>query len=206
MSKYPILQSGFLGIRDKGLQQSNQQEPSFRDAVIFKVVKNPLAKYRFSSEVNDIFKTWSASPELIKDFDFRERIIKAAFDSFGTNNFFEWLMLQSGKSTTSDLHATFITETLDYLLTNTERKVHCVSWLRLIEMDDRHNSVRLDLKKYFKQDSSANYLDNQKLPVNMHEVIKLWLSKESGYVDLLFVLMVIFGERSGRSAITKETT
>lgn len=204
---YPILQSGFIGLTEKGLRRPDPIGPSFRDAVIFKEVKSPLAKFRFSPTIKQLFVEWNSKPELLRDFDFRERILDAAYKSFGTYNLFQWLTMQSEKPTISELHARFLYETLDFLMGDTPRSIDQSSWLRLIEADEKPVTVRLDFKKYFKSDVNSNEISYpEKLPTKLEGIIQRWVTKERGFEDLLLSLFVIFGDRAARTAVTKETT
>lgn len=206
MQTYPILQSGFIGIREKGLKRPDPIEPSFRDAVIFKESKSPLSKYKYSPTVKHLFLNWNSDPSLLKDFEFRAKIIKAAFESFGTNNFYQWGVLQDEKPTTSDLHNAFILETLDYLMLDVPRKIHNSIWIRLLEADERPSSVKIDITKHFRQESSNYDAFDVKLPFKLEGIILKWVQKERGFEDLLLSLYIIFGDRASRTTITKETT
>lgn len=206
MQAYPILQSGFVGVTVKGLKLPDVVGPSLRDAVIFKESRSPLSKYRFSPAVHTLYREWCANPDLLKDFDFREQILKTAVESFGTYSFYDWLLLQSAKPTLSDLHRTYILDTLDYLLLGVQRKIDNSSWVRLLEADDRPNAVVIDIKKYFQANTDAYSSDNVRLPMKLHDALKLWVSKECGFEDLLLTLNIVFGDRSARTSITRETT
>jgi hypothetical protein len=206
MQAYPILQSGFVGITVKGLKLPDIVGPSLQNAVIFKEVRSPLSKYRFSPAVHDLYKDWCGNSDLLKDFDFREKILKTAIESFGTYNFYDWLTLQSTKPTLSDLHKTYILDTLEYLMLDQPRKIDNTSWMRLLQADDRPNAVVIDVKQYFMSKPGSLATSDVRLPSKMLSILKLWVSKERGFEDLLMTLYIIFGDRSARTAITRETT
>jgi len=206
MNKYPILQSGFIGFNEAVLTKPLPPEPSFRAAIIFKDTRNPLNKYFYSEEVRDIFKLWMSNFDNMKSMEFRERILKVAFKCFSNGNFFEWLALQSKQPTVTDLHRAFILETLDYLILDSQRKVHVSSWSRILEAAQRADSVSIDVTKYFKKESNFTDASKVRLPARMSDVIQLWVSKTDGFDDLLYCLYIIFGDRLAHTAITKETT
>lgn len=203
---FPILQSGFIASSTKGLKLPDPFTPSLQNSVIFKDVKNPLAVYRYSPGVVELYKQWCANSALLRDFNFREQIITQAFISFGTTNFHSWLMLQNMQPTLSDLHKTYILETLDYLLVGTTRKIDNISWMRLLEADNRPNTVAIDIRKYFKQDTMNYSADDVTLPVLTREIIRVWVSKERGFEDLLLSLFIIFGDRMARTAVNNQTS
>ncbi len=206
MNKYPILQSGFIGFNEAAFKKPLPPEPSFRAAIIFKDTRNPLNKFFYSEDVRDLFKLWMSNFDNMKSMEFREKILKTAFNCFSTNNFFEWLALQSKQPTVTDLHRAFILETLDYLVHDTQRKIHVSSWSRILEAAERSDSVAIDVTKYFKKES--NFADTSKatLPIRMPDVLQLWVSKPEGFDDLLYCLYIIFGDRLAHTAITSETT
>lgn len=204
---YPILQSGFVGMTDKGLKRPDPVEPTFRDAVIFKEFKAPLAKYKYSPDCSDLFFDWSANPELLRNFEFREKIIKAAYQSFGTANIYSWFLLQNEKPTVSEMHKVFMIETLEYIADVAPRKIHPVQWVRLLEADLKSDKIVVDLRKHFVYDSSANSATNfLALPLKTDEFLTRWLMLPNGFEDLLLCLFAIFGERSRRTDITNQTS
>jgi hypothetical protein len=206
MQTYPILQSGFIGLSENGLKRPEPIQPSFRDAVIFKEVKFPLDKYKYSPLVKQLFVDWSANKDLLKDFDFREKIISAALTLFGSTSFQQWVDLQNRKPTTTPLHSVFIFETLDYLLRNEPRKTETLIWIRLLEADEHPSEVIINADKYFCTETNSCYDNTEKLPVKLINIIRTWVSKERGFEDLLLTLFVIFGDRSAQTTVTKQNT
>lgn len=205
---YPILQSGFIGITDKGLKRPDPVEPTFREAVIFKEFKAPLAKYKYSPDVSDLFFDWSARPELLRNFEFREKIIKAAFQSFGTMSIYTWFLLQNEKPTVSEMHRVFLIETLEFIANCTPRKIQPVQWTRLLEADLKSDKIVIDLKKHFVNDLTAeqNIGVTRRLPLKTDEFLTRWLQCPNGFEDMLVTLFTIFGERSRRTDITNLTS
>lgn len=201
MNAYPVLQSGFVGLSQQGLRRPDIIEPTLRQAVIFKEYKLPLTKYFYSAEVTELYTRWCGNAGALKDFDFRERIIQAAFSSFGHQSFYVWLRHQAEKPTVSDLHKAFLVETLQYLLNGSPRGIENVQWIRLLEATQQTHSVRVDVDKYFGTETMG-VLATQRVPVALSSVIKAWISMERGFEDLLITLFVIFGDRSDRIDIS----
>lgn len=205
MNVYPVLQSGFVGHTQNGLRRPDVIEPTLRQAVIFKEYKLPLTKYFYSAEVTELYSRWCSNPGSLKDFDFRERVIKAAFSSFANPSFYQWIRLQDEKPTVSDLHKAFIVETLEYLYACKPRNIENVQWIRLLEANEESHRVRVDIEKYFNQDT-IGVCDRASVPVSLRTVIKNWVSMEHGFEDLLISLFVIFGDRSRRTDISNATS
>lgn len=202
---YPVLQSGFVGLSQHGLRRPDIIEPTLRQAVIFKEYKLPLARFFYSPEITELFVRWSSNPESLKDFDFRERIMKAAFAAFNTPSFYKWLDMQMEKPTVSDLHKAFIMETLEYLFLDKPRQIQNVQWIRLLEANEKTHRVKVDLDVYFGRETMG--VDTQRrLPVALVDNIRAWVSKDHGFEDLLVSLFVIFGDRGSRADISNSTS
>lgn len=202
---YPILQSGFVGLTQQGLRRPDIVEPSLRQSVIFKEYKLPLARYFFSPEVTELFVAWSSNPNSLKDFDFRERIIKAALASFGNPSIYRWITMQDEKPTVSDLHKAYILETMEYLFADKPRSIQNVQWIRLLEASEKSHRVHVDVEKYFSR-SALGPATEFRLPSALRDIIRAWVTKEQGFEDLLITLFVIFGDRGSRTDISNSTS
>lgn len=201
-SVYPVLQSGFIASNLTGLRKPVVIDPSLRETVLFKGTKQPLANYYFSQEVSGLYFEWCANPKVLRDFDFRERLLRAAFRAFNTTSFFRWLELQQDKPHYSDMHKQFIAETIEYLFLNKPRSIHVAQWHRLIEASSKTNRVKMDLRKYFGEN---NISGPQLIPTSLIKVINRWVTIQGGFEDMLISLFVIFGSRAGVSEITNTT-
>lgn len=212
----PVLQSGFVTFANKDLQKPDPSIPNLRQEVLYQAVKNPLMKYHFSKEVGELYSRWSANPASLKDFDFRQRILKAAFNLFHNSSFVEWVRFQNDKPTFSDLHKSFLIETLSYLASNKPRKIENILWVRLLEASEKTSTVRIDINEYFYEfkgtelsvpeqaiTDSVGDFDHAKLPRKFEDVIQIWTSKERGFEDLLICLHVIFGNRFNSADINE---
>lgn len=213
MQAFPILQSGFVSFPNRDLQKDTPTEPTIRQEVIFKVKRNPLEKYHYSKEVSELFSRWVNNRNALKDFGFRERILKAAFSLFKNISFFEWLRFQNDKPMFSDLHRVYAIETLDYLTGRSPRKIENIQWIRLLEANEKTSGTRVDLDSYFIRNgqseaigpvceiasSASNYgsaMNAKQLPMKLVDILQIWTAKERGFEDLLITLNVIFGSRS----------
>lgn len=204
MNTYPVLQSGFVGLSQKGLKRPDPIEPNFREAIISKEYKAPLNKYFYSPEITEIFFTYCGNSDALKSFEFRERLIKATFEVFMNFDFKRFLNLQNEKPTISDLHKVFIMETLEYIIANKPRTIEAVQWIRMIEAGQADHKVQVNVDTYFNRESLG--VDSSlKIPNQTASLIHAWVSKERGFEDLLITLFVMFGERSRRTELTRNT-
>lgn len=204
MATYPVMQSGFVGLSQKGLKRPDPIEPNFREAIIFKEYKAPLNKYFFSPEISEIFYAFCGNSNVLKSFDFRERLIKAVFEAIGSFQFKEFLNLQNEKPTISDLHRVFIMETLEYIIGNKPRSIEAVQWIRMIEAGQADHKVLVNVNTYFNRETLGTD-STLKIPNSTGRLIQMWTSKEGGFEDMMITMFVIFGDRSRRTELTKET-
>lgn len=198
---YPILQSGFVSFDTTGLRKPEVPAPGLQDVMIFKVSRDPLAKYFFNQEITAIQREYQANPSLMRKFDFRERIIKICYKLFNNNSFARWIEIQQGMSTYSDMHSVFIIETLDYIFSGKPRTISIFQWPRLLEASERTSEVKTNLVHYF-GDGGAHVA---KFPRQLTPVVQMWLSWPEGFEDMMYFLYTVFGARSGMSAVTNST-
>jgi hypothetical protein len=196
---YPVLQSGFVAVGPEGLTLPDPIEPTIRQSVIFKEFKSPLLNYHFSPAVTELFNNWSAKKEVLREFDFRERLLKVAFKAFGTKEFRAWLLLQLEAETLSALHKKFLLETCDYILNGTARRLSNVQWVNLLEAGPTTASVRLSPSEFLSNKDGVREYTN--IPEKMVELIVRWTQHRDGFEDLLVCLYVIFGARSRQTDV-----
>lgn len=200
MSKaLPVLQSGFVSLHQKGLVLPDPIEPTLRQAVVFKDYKSPLQKYFYSQEVTAIYHAWLTNADVLKKFDFRERLLKAAFVSFQTRDVFEFFQSQALSPVIGDLHRVFLIETLEYLFAGRERLTAISQWTSLLEADKNNPKLVLGIDRYFNR-NHRDYNPEVRISRSVVEMVKIWSSKEGGFADLLVSLYVIFGQRTDRTA------
>ena len=199
--KAPVLQSGFISLTEKGLELPKIVKPGVRDLILDKEIDNPLNVYFFSTEITDLFTIWSNKPDCIRDFEYRERLIKAAYKAFATTSFYDWLWQQNNRASIGEIHVAFITETLEYLSSDVPRRTENILWYRIITAHESSTSVKWDLTKYFVAQGNSK----PSVPMKLDDLMTLWFRKTDGFQDLLITLYTIFGERTARMNTTKQT-
>lgn len=199
--KFPVLQSGFISLTEKGLELPTIIKPGVKDLILDKEQANPLNQYYFSKEITELFTRWSNDPECIRDFDYRERLIKATYKAFATGSFYDWLWQQNQRSTIGEIHTAFIAETLEYLAHGVPRRTENILWYRIITATESSTTVKWDLKKYFVASGNGK----ASVPMKIGDLMTLWFAKHDGFQDLLITLYTIFGERTARLDATKQT-
>lgn len=199
MTRYPVLQSGFVSMVPSDLVVPLNKVPGLTNAVLS---KDHLVRENhnfFSPTVKKLYSSFNRNQNVMMDFDFREDITRAAFYLFGVQSFFQWLKFQKGQKTIGHLHYTFLEETLAFI-GGSNRSIHITQWLSLLEPVEKSIEGEFNFERYFfTKDKPAR---NIVVPSSTSDVIAQWLSREGGYTDLLTSLLVIFGPREGVSDVS----
>lgn len=185
MKLYP---RGYLGAvlgqriqRSSGLRESNQGFVQQRFSVLKDQndfnVGNPTIDALYGRYVRD----WDS----MRNFEFREAILKAALAAFGTSDFRMWYSAQLQSPAAGDLHVRFLDDTLKFI-DNNRRDVMLETWQRLLNAagENALDSVELN-------DNALQFFgtDSPKL----RDILQRWCSRENGFQDLLGTLFILFG-------------
>lgn len=189
MEKYPILQSGFVSLIQRGLAKPKPTDNLMIQRLLFKdhLVSN-IENFYFE-DIVILYDLYRGDPNLLRDFNFREQVIKAAYMMFGSNSVYTWLRHQNQLANIGLLHARFIEETLTYIATGKERATQTVQWIKLIEISNHKESSKLNIDDWF------NTYSGLYVPADIVDFIQLWVSQPKGFEDLLISLFIIFGNR-----------
>lgn len=189
MEKYPILQSGFVSLIQRGLAKPKPTDNLMIQRLLFKdhLVSN-IENFYFE-DIVILYDLYRGDPNLLRDFNFREQVIKAAYMMFGSNSVYTWLRHQNQLANIGLLHARFIEETLTYIATGKERATQTVQWIKLIEISNHKESSKLNIDDWF------NTYSGLYVPADIVDFIQLWVAQPKGFEDLLISLFIIFGNR-----------
>jgi hypothetical protein len=159
---------------------------------------NPFHHHR---EVDSIFKAYEDTAMLLRDFDFRQRVLSVAKRAFGEKSLHHWCELQRHSPYLTTMHRRFIYDTLGYIYSG-RREVSVDSWMNLIEardITDVDTRVVYDPSGYFnlKHNDSmrASSLRPQEVPPDLNGAICSWVSQTDGFKDLVYTLYIIFGKQ-----------
>lgn len=206
--KYPILQSGFLSFTDKDL--TAPPPPSKLD-MSFVLNKSHLANtnlYFYIHTLDDLIKEYFIDPNVLKNFEFREKILSLAKKAFACKNIVDWINLQLKEGKISDLHIKFLIETIDFV-SGEPRKITNVQWNNLLTPCYEHKKFNFDPSEYISK--KIKYTLGQTKPTGVIETelsnfLSKWVSNTHGFEDLLISLYVIFGKTSGVTDIGNKST
>lgn len=182
MKKYPILQSGFIVKSDFNLKHPDHARNLSTDFLLNKDHLKNTNHFFYNSIINDLFEEWNKDKSILRDFDFREKVLIVANNIFECKYIDEWLTLQSNYGQLTDLHIKFIEETVDYVIHDIHRTISPIQWNSLLEP----NSKLSNIKKYSNKPIPETY--------RITDFIKDWTDNDNGFEDLICTLYVIYGK------------
>ena len=112
--KYPILQSGFLGLSTIGLTKKLPSAPSFSDSILFIQVNHEYDNLFYSEDVSNLFIEWQSNFHVIRKFEFKEKILEQAIKRFGPS-IGEWLAFQGNKPGFTGTHKQFLNKMCEWM-------------------------------------------------------------------------------------------
>jgi hypothetical protein len=190
LSPVCILQSGFVCTNTSILKKGKVEKPNFSDIVLVKThLKRDETNY-YCEEVQSLYESYCADFSIINKFDFREQILKFAFLLFNQNSIRDWLMYQHQSPYFTETHRAFLIQTLQFV-NGTQRTMSVSQWFNLLDSSDSTSKVNLDLDVLIERDPSIKYMN-----ANIHEFLKEWVCKKSGFMDLLTFMHAVYGERT----------
>lgn len=194
MTRYPVLQSGFVSLVPSDLVVPLNKVPGLTNAVLSKDYLNKENNKFFSPSIKKLYGNFNRNQNVLIDFEFREEITKTALYLFGTPSFFQWLKFQREQRTLGHMHYEFLEQTLAFI-SGHPRSLHVTQWLSLLEPVDKSVSGQFNFERFFIE-AKKNPKDII-IPSATTDLITQWLCREGGYTDLLTSLLVIFGPREG---------
>lgn len=196
LKPYP---SGFLG--SNTVQQTTADNLYDVKAAVNQMFNRPntatASKFTSSVEVNSIWSDVLAGGSKVNTFEFKERVIKAAIKSFGTETFAEWLSAQSANPQFTKDHHRFIDETILFVRDGNKRDYTFSNWFLILGSDGLEN----DTVKYTQIQQTYLLQNNQyqsgrnNTSKTIKEFVMDWVKQNKGIEDLTSSLFVLFGVR-----------
>lgn len=188
--RYPILQSGFLGLSTTGLTKELPASPTFSDTILFANINHEYDNLHYSEDVSRLFIEWQSNFHVMRKFEFREKILEQAMKRFGLS-LGEWMAFQANKPSFSHTHKQFLGQMCPWISDNLEapgNSAEAIKWIGLIGPSQGNNV-------------NFNVFDFVARGTNLTTAASLcnWVSKEGGYESLLVYLYIIFGQRVGHT-------
>lgn len=192
MQRYPILHSGFIARIDTHLTKTEYARNPFVENVLFrKHGNNDYANLFFSKEVDELYKEFQANRSNLRDFEFRERILKIATLMFGKTGITDWVDIQNKYAKVPHTHLEFIIDIARFIISG-KRQMSMAVWENFITHNSTGPFTSID-----KSEELRVLIKDNKAIFNGHMSIVLneWVSQVGGYEDLLYTLWLIFGTK-----------
>ncbi len=201
MKSYPILRSGFISLNKTGLKQPVDSDMNFAAAILNKRHLEPNNDYFYHEVIQNLFLKMKAEAQsnVLNQLVVQEQVLLAAYEAFGTKNFWDWVIFQITNAELTSLHTAFLIETLNYI-SGAPRKTHVEQWIRLLNADkDKSAIVTIGSVNHL---TLSDLFKNKMVPSKINKVFVKWLRQPQGFYDFLCSLEVIFGNRR----LLKKTT
>jgi len=202
MTKYPILQSGYTALTSVGLTKPIATTPTFSETILFRESNKEHDPYFYIEDITNLFNDWQADFRIMKDFCFREKILKQAKLAFGPD-ITDWLNFQALKPSFSYTHKQFLErmcvwmQPYDFQPVLTQ-DVEILKWIGLLSPGQGHHI-------HFNYNEVAQELGGIINPANTDEVLSNWMAREGGYESLLTYIFIIFGQRVGHTQYNSQS-
>lgn len=190
-----ILHSGFVTTDSSKLLRSTIEDKGVRKMVIQPSSLGEDPDSYYDSEVTGIFNQWRKDEDLIRNFEFRETLLKVALRAFDDQSFGRWIELQHAQGGVGYLHRRFIKEMVGRIFSNQAKTMDNYQYYRLLSRepfstkfpDTNVSSVlSTDYLDTFIKSGQGSFLP---------DVLTEWTKDTDGVVDLICTLNVIFGRR-----------
>ena len=144
--------------------------------------------------VESLYGQWINRAPETTSFEFRKKVLIAALDAFGTDNFYEWFVAQHASPAFGDLHKRFLEDTL-FFLQNGRRQMDLMTWTSLVTINDsgERSFETPELAREFFGIADADHQWRRPTNRKITEVIQTWLTHARGFDDLVGSLHLLFG-------------
>lgn len=152
---------------------------------------NTSARERVSvsaGNVENLYKEFMTQARKVTNIDMVEDIYAVAVNAFGTDNFYDWLHMQTQNPYFTADHRDFLNETLEFIF-GKERLISMGSWRQLIELHMNQTGPVIQGYRYQQFFNSSG-----KEEVGITAIIRKWMSRPGGPQDLLATLHILFGD------------
>ena len=190
-----ILHSGFVTTDSSKLLRSTIEDKGIRKMMIQPSSLGEDPDSYYDSEVTGIFNQWRKDEDLIRNFEFRETLLKVALRAFDDQSFGRWIELQHAQGGVGYLHRRFIKEVVGRIFSDQAKTMDNYQYYRLLSRepfstkfpDTNVSSVlSTDYLDTFIKSGQGSFLP---------DVLTEWTKDTDGVVDLICTLNVIFGRR-----------
>lgn len=194
MTKLFLLQSGFVTPNATYLVKEDDHDLSIRDKLYLADTRILDNTSYYDENIEKLFKLYHKDNSIIKQFEFRNEVLEAAFRvfKFGSASILPWIRIQLTQRTVGFLHRKYLKETLAFAGMGAAREMENYTYYRLLKNDVNGPNFQTG-----KEDPDALLKDfvSDGDTVNLIDIIGYWTADTARFIDLLVTLNVIFGRR-----------
>lgn len=194
MPNMRLLHSGFLAYPKADLGKAAESEGNFRTAVHQQSVIGIDTANWYDVEVDAMRDRITGEHNAIKDFDFREAVLRKAMELFGAPApFSEWFAMQRFSPAVTYMHRRFLIETLDFIYANKPRKMSLATYRDVL-------AAGLTNEAHTAADKTGDFADLFSVIKDLRSIsntdfFSAWTKDTEGLIDLVLTMDVIFGLR-----------
>lgn len=200
--QYQVYPRGFMG-QPLGAVVEKPSRPFYdlRNGLTFdlNIFDAQGVKLPFNQAIEKLYQQLVRADRKTRQMDYREQVLLAALNSFGTRNFYAWYRIQRFSPLFGHMHQRFLEDTIKFISTG-DREYSLDTWLSLLTgaaSDDERRSPEIDIvKKFFGLDAMDRPIGGVSINADLTGVIQQWVSRPYGYDDLIFTLRILFGANS----------
>jgi hypothetical protein len=206
MSQVVMLQSGFLGFEGPDLVKP---PPPGHGEVLQAIKLNKRFDrvppvYHYDTRVEALMSAYRADPGVLKNFEFREQLLRTAKGVFQTPSLYVWCELQAENPRLLGVHREFLTDSLMYL-TSGERRLNAQAWSGLLSPQEeapKDAVIPYDFTPFFKSQGPTVELRGLNGGPTLAPwatvvgALQRWTSYPGGFGDLLNFLDAVFGKKA----------
>lgn len=155
-----------------------------------------INEHNSNLEVNSIWSTVLSGGNEHNSFEFKQRILKAALNAFGTDYFIQWLSVQAQHPEYTKSHHDFIDETISFIYYGKKRQLAFSNWALILTANKvENNTIKYsELQTAWMQEASNKHgFKNSSKTIN--DLVYDWVRCPKGIEDLTSSLFVLFGIR-----------
>lgn len=189
ITRYPTLQSGFLGYPGEALLKRPEVVPHTPiQMLISPPPHRTQQEYFYSPAFDQFYADIINNPLKLRDFKVQAELFKILGALFDRKGFFNWMRIQEDGENISFLHAQFLEDTLAAVVINKRRLYEPAQWATML------SAANDPLTKPFRA-AQVTERAGVRPPDDLTSFLASWV-EGPGWSDLLMSMQVIFGRRT----------
>lgn len=184
-----IYPSGFLG-SSTAPQIEESAIQAVRQRLFGTTVAADTPVFSANRDVTNLWKEIVSDTPDFKSFAFKERIIKAAIQAFGTKTIKAWVEAQHRSQFHTQYHQNWIEETLNFVLGSRPRCYPHNVWFPLMRCGQGEpiSSPSMAVRRILEEVPDMHAL-------SIEDFVVMWCRQPKGVDDMMASLNVLFGKR-----------